>query len=388
MSRCAWADVASSRVGATALYVTAAASFAGCGVYDYELAASDDSGVNDGRGGAQSGATSSSRGGTPSAGGHVNGGSGGAGTAGAVPVAGIGGAGTSGTAGLTGWASVSECGPRGTIGGEDGPSVRPKSAAELDDALRAEGPSVIEISGTIELGERVVFVSSDKTLLGVGGAELIGSVRVRDARNVILQNVRFNGGGVPGDRDALELDASTCVWIDHCEFLDGPDSNLDIVRGSDLVTVSWSKFYYVVKDDDHRLGSVCGNSDADTPGRINVTFHHNHWGERLGREMPGVRHGKVHLFNNYFSSAGNEYCIAARYLSKLLVEHNVFEGVNDPIVFEQDADTAEVVETGNVYSATSGSAVSRGAAFVPPYAYAIESAEAARARVVAEAGVR
>jgi pectate lyase len=106
------------------------------------------------------------------------------------------------------------------------------------------------------------------------------------------------------------------------------------------------------------------------------------------KDTPGARHGKVHLFNNYFSSAGNEYCIAARYMSKLLVENNFFEGVNDPIVFELDQDTAEVVETGNVYSGTSGDAVSRGSAFEPPYAYPLEAAEAARDRVVAEAGAR
>jgi pectate lyase len=294
--------------------------------------------------------------------------------------------GSTGTAGLTGWASVSECGLRGTTGGETGPTIRPRNAQEIDDAVRASGASVIEISGTIQLGDVVPQISSDKTLIGVNGAELVGSVRILDARNVILRNIRFNGGGVPGNRDAVEVDGSTCVWVDHCEFFDGPDSNLDIVRGSDLVTVSWSKFYYAVKNDDHRFGSVCGNSDTDTPGRINVTFHHNFWAERLLKEMPGVRHGKVHIFNNYFASAGNEYCIAARYMSELLVENNFFEGVNNPIVFEVDADTAKVVETGNVYVETTGTPASRGVSFLPPYPYALETAEAARESVLAEAG--
>ncbi|MGC4065082.1 MAG: hypothetical protein QM784_10645 [Polyangiaceae bacterium] len=120
--------------------------------------------------------------------------------------------------------------------------------------------------------------SGDKTLIGVGDAELVGSVRVINARNVILKNIRFNGVNASSDLDALEVDNSSCVWIDHCEFVDGGDDNLDIVRGSDLVTVSWSKFHYQVKTDSHRLGSVCGNSNTDWPGRINVTFHHNWWG--------------------------------------------------------------------------------------------------------------
>jgi pectate lyase len=373
------ADVAPRRIDATAFVVAAWVSLVACGVRDYHLGGPEGSGVAGGAGAGGSPAVSGSGG----VGGTAFAGTGGMG---GTTSGGIGG--TGGSAGLTGWASVSECGPRGTTGGDAGPTVRPLDARELDEAARASGPSIIEISGTIELGDVVPSISSDKTLVGVDGAELRGSVRVQDARNVIVRNIRFNGGGVPGGRDALEVEGSTCVWVDHCEFFDGPDSNLDIVRASDLVTISWSKFYYAAKNDEHRFGSVCGNSDTEAPGRFNVTFHHNWWAERLLKDMPGVRHGKVHLFNNYFSSAGNEYCIAARYLSKLLVQNNFFDGVNDPIVFELDQDTAEVVETGNVYSATSGNPVSRGSAFEPPYAYPLEGAEAARARVIAEAGAR
>jgi pectate lyase len=401
------ADVGPHRIDATAFVVAAWVSLVACGVRDYHLGGPEGPGVAGGaRGDVQSGGAHHSRGGAPPDGVNVAGGTAsGAGAGGSPAVRGSGGVGGTafagtggiggttsggigGSAGLTGWASVSECGPRGTTGGDEGPTVRPLDARALEEAARASGPSIIEISGTMDLGDVVPAISSDKTLVGIDGAELVGSVRVQDARNVIVRNIRFNGGGVPGGRDALEVEGSSCVWVDHCEFFDGPDSNLDIVRASDLVTVSWSKFYYAAKNDEHRFGSVCGNDDTDAPGRINVTFHHNWWAERVLKDTPGARHGKVHLFNNYFSSAGNEYCIAARYMSKLLVENNFFEGVNDPIVFELDQDTAEVVETGNVYSGTSGDAVSRGSAFEPPYAYPLEAAEAARDRVVAEAGAR
>lgn len=298
---------------------------------------------------------------------------------------------------LVGWASVPECGPsgEGTTGGLGGPTVFPRTASELNEAVRDAGPSVIQISGTIDLGDTTLQVSSDKTLIGVEGAELVGSVRVLDARNVILSNIRFNGGPVQLTSDAVELSGATCVWLDHCEFFDGGDGNLDIVRGSDLITVSWSKFYYESKTDPHRLSNLCGNTDSDTPGKIRVTFHHNWWGAGVLQQMPRVRHGQVHVFNNYFNSAGNNYCIGAGYMARLLVQNNLFDGVANPIVFQLDevpADsglhTAEVLEVGNDYSNATGEHVSRGSAFVPPYTYTLEPAADTGTAVVAGSGVQ
>lgn len=364
-----------AELGKGSRVLACAALLSGCGVFDYQLGKIPASGGT--------GSTTSISGAAGTTGGSQAGGS-----AGASGITG-GAAGTTGTAtGVIGWASVSDCGPLGTIGGETGPTVRPQTAEDLDNAVRATGPSVVEISGSITLNDVIPQISSDKTLVGVNGAELVGSVRVRDARNVILRNIRFNGGGGSSSLDAVEVDNSTCVWIDHCEFVDGGDSNLDIVRGSDLVTVSWSKFYYVVKTDTHRLGSVCGNSNSDTPGKINITFHHDWWAPGVLLNMPSVRHGKVHIFNNYFSAASTNYCIGAGYMSKLLVQNNYFDGSTNPIIFNSDEDTAEVVETGNDYSTATGDHVTRGASFEPPYQYqnSLESAETAKASVASGAG--
>ncbi len=331
-----------------------AVTFASCGVYDYDIGSSGASGGATAQGGANNSAGAS---------------------------------GASSLGDLQGWAATSDCGPNGTSGGALGPTLRPTTIEELDDAVRAPQASTIELSGRFELGDLVLQVASDKTLLGVSDAEIVGSVRLRDATNVIVRNIKFNGANVSG-RDALEVDNSTCVWIDHCELFDGGDSNLDIVRGSDLVTVSWSKFYYVEKTDDHRLGSVCGNSDTDTPGRINVTFHHNYWGNGVLLNMPSVRHGKVHVFNSYFDTAGNEYGISAGYMARLVIENNVFDGTSEPIIFGTDQDTAEVVERGNDYSTATGAPVSRGASFEPPYEYALDELFTVSQTVPANAGVR
>ncbi len=75
-------------------------------------------------------------------------------------------------------------------------------------------------------------------------------------------------------------------------------------------------------------------------------------------------------------------------MARLLIENNVFDSVNQPIVFGTDQDTAEVVERGNDYSTATGAPVSRGTSFEPPYGYALDELATVVESVPAEAGVR
>ncbi len=358
--------------------VAVAALLAGCGVHDYDLRLGAAGGLV--MGGAGAGGVTGSAG-APAGGAAGSGGGGGA-------------AGAPGLPGLVGWAAVADCGPRGTVGGDGGPRVTPTTAAELLEAAAAEGPSVLELTGEYDLGGELLDVGSDKTLVGVGSATILGAVRVSGATNVVLQDLRFDGAVADNERDAVEVTSSSCVWIDHCELVDGADGNLDIVRGSDLVTVSWTRFHYVTKTDDHRYSNLCGNEDTDTPGKLNVTFHHVWWGDGVLAQMPRVRHGKVHVYNSYYSAAGNEYCVGAGYMARLLVENCVFDGVSDPIRFQMDEDaetgehTAEIVERGNDVSGASGAVESRGVGFEAPYAYELEETGTVRGSVMGAAGPR
>jgi pectate lyase len=292
---------------------------------------------------------------------------------------------------LIGWASVSDCGPFGTTGGGSGEAtVTVTSGAQLREALTASGPQVIAVSGLIDSPGGLGGVS-DKTLLGVDGAEIRGGFGLSGARNVIIKDIVFSDGA----DDTFELSGGTCVWFDHCEFRDGADGNLDIVRGSDLVTVSWSRFYYT-RGHEHMLSNLCGNQQprAEDEGKINITFHHNWWGAGVKERKPRVRYGKVHVFNNYYryepvpNDTGDSYQVAAGYMSKLLVENNYFDGSNTPIRWMSDENTAEVVERGNAFVGTSGEVVTRGAAFEPPYQYTMDQAEAIKDLVLAGAGAR
>jgi hypothetical protein len=44
--------------------------------------------------------------------------------------------------------------------------------------------------------------------------------------------------------------------------------------------------------------------------------------------MPRGRYGRVHVYNNYYSCAGNTYCIGVGVESQLRVESNYFDDVN------------------------------------------------------------
>ncbi|MGX1473667.1 UNVERIFIED_CONTAM: pectate lyase [Streptomyces canus] len=184
--------------------------------------------------------------------------------------------------------------------------------------------------------ERVeLLVGSNTTIVGLKGAVLKGgSLQVRNATNVIIRNLDLrdaydcfpvwqpNTGGL-GDwktaYDTIWLAGSTHVWVDHVTLSDKGhldadepthfarnylrhDGLLDITNGSDLVTVSWSRFA------DHDKAMLIGNSDSATGdrGRLRVTLHHNQF-ESVVQRAPRVRFGQVHLYNNRYVVPGDDY---------------------------------------------------------------------------------
>ena len=375
--------------------------------------------VNDGRGGAA---------GSDAGGGAGKGGSGGsssgdassdadarsdsAGASGAGGAAGAGGGkADSGPSNcptaLAGWATISGDGVTTTTGGGNATPVRPTTAAELQNYASDSTPRVIEIAGTFAVPS--LEVASNKTIVGIGNNAVInGGISIRgksDAlvQNVILRNIKVNGATTGVDYDAVQIYFAHHVWIDHCEIWDGPDGNLDMSHAVNWVTVSWTKFRYTTsyqrppgETSDHRFSSLIGHSDdnaSEDSGRLKVTFHHNWWAERVIERMPRVRFGQVHIFNNYFSSAGNNYCVRAGTNAHLLVEGNYFDGVGNPHEFNDSTDqmTASITARNNTYSGTSGnqSTGGGGAPFTtPPYSATIESAGGIPALVQGCAGPR
>jgi len=256
--------------------------------------------------------------------------------------------------------------------------------------------SVIELSGTVSGSFNL---RSNKTLQGAcgGQATINGHVGIGASTNVIVRNLRVvglnctdNSDCQMGD-DAMEIGQSSRVWIDHVDVSDGSDGNLDIVNGSDLVTVSYSKFWYRGRSGGHQFSNLIGNSDSSPgdAGKLRVTWHHNWWADKVVERQPRVRYGQVHLFNNLWTSTGNNYCIGVGANSNILAQNNVFIGVSDPMETQSYSNGSSVAHAaGNIYTSTSGMTadLNGGSVFTPPYTVTLDAASGVEAAVRAGAG--
>ncbi|MFV0136710.1 polysaccharide lyase family 1 protein [Streptomyces sp. HMX87] len=205
--------------------------------------------------------------------------------------------------------------------------------------------------------ERIVLpVGSNTTLVGLGDDAVLkgASLKVENADNVIVRNLELrdaydcfpawqpNSGGL-GDwkaaYDNLWLKGATHVWVDHVTASDKghPDQKepvhfarnllrhdglLDITNGSDLVTVSWSRF------SGHDKAMLIGNGDSATGdrGKLRVTLHHNEF-DSLVQRAPRVRFGQVHLYNNRYvvrDGTAYRYSLGIGTESAVYAENNAF----------------------------------------------------------------
>lgn len=293
-----------------------------------------------------------------------------------------------------------------TSGGSWNP-ITVTTAEQLQTLAAAVQPRVILISGTIEIP--VLDVSSNKTIRGAdahamikGGIRIAGTSTVEAdmASNVVIQNLTIDATTAETNTDRAEQDAIMVsyahhVWIDHVDMVDAPGDLINILHGSDYITVSWSSIRYV--NDTRRTAVRIGHADnnaAEDTGRLKVTMHHNWWGDAVAQRMPRVRFGDVHVYNNYYSATANVYAIAAALDSRLVVENNYFDGTPYPHVFFSyngsassfTEPTAEMVASGNTYvgaaDAPEGKLSGQGPSFVPPYPYELEPADAALKGIV------
>jgi pectate lyase len=279
-----------------------------------------------------------------------------------------------------GWASLSG----GVTGGAGGPVTEVSTLAELQSLAKASGKQVILIKGRLGNGTSRVAVASDKTLFGLPGAVLAGGIDIKDVTNVIVRNLKVEGpGAVDVDGvDAVTVQECSRIWLDHLDVSDGQDGNMDITNGADLVTVSWTRFSYTSKSQNHQFCNLIGSSDSRTTdrGKLRVTMHHNWWAEGNKERMPRVRFGKVHVANNLFASPGANHCVRAGFEADILVEGNAFIGVGEPIdLFENDFKA--VTQRNNIFTNTSGNTQGQGTAFTPDYTMALDAAKDVEARV-------
>lgn len=229
---------------------------------------------------------------------------------------------------LEGYAKDNPIGPTTGGAGKDSKTVTVTTVPEFLAAINGSAPTIIYAKGTFNFTSRP-RVGSNKSLIGVGkGAWITGAgLTIIHSTNVIVRNF---GIRAILDNDAITIQNSTRVWIDHNEFASGNfpaagpdtfDGQVDIVRASDWITVSWNYFH------DHWKSSLVGNSDAlrDVDfGKLHITYHHNYW-KNEGTRGPAGRFGHQHIYNNLYEDFLYQ-AIHSRSDNQVLVEGNVFTG--------------------------------------------------------------
>jgi pectate lyase len=222
---------------------------------------------------------------------------------------------------------------RYATGGAGGTTVAVTTAADFTTYATSASAYIINVSGTIVLGNNI-FVASNKTIQGIdSGATINGDLWIGNgSRNVVVRYLTITNPLGVGDGDGVTIiNGAMNIVVDHCTFVDCADGELDITNGSDSVTVSWCRFRYV-NQTTHRNVNLVGSSDTRTSdlGYLHVTFHHCWYDQLCTERMPSVRFGRVHVYNNYFAAAGNNYCVRTRLFAECRVENNYFENVQNP----------------------------------------------------------
>ncbi len=419
--------------------VAAVAVMHGCGTSEGDGGTGGSTGaggkISTGTGGAVVGSGGSGAGGSGSGGTNGTGGSGAGGSAGRPGTGGatgLGGAsgtggatstggapGTGGSTGscttppdpppLVGWASVGDTRVPTLNGGGSATPRTVTTVAALNAAAAGSTPAVIYVQGVLPPGR--IVIGSNKTVVGLCGAEVHGHVDVSNVSNVIIRNLKIVGYGVgncaldpsfdatvgcsSGD-DAMTIqNNSHHIWVDHCDISDGTDGNLDTTSGSDFVTISWTKFHYTPRTDvggsdstgasGHRFSNLIGSGDNVTTdiGHLNVTWHHDWWADNVNERMPRTRFGQIHVFNNLYTSAGDSYCTNSGIQTHVLVENNVYSNVHNPLSPDANGD---MLARGNLFQTTSGTTTSTGVGFTPPYPYTPDATATLAATVMAQAG--
>jgi pectate lyase len=293
--------------------------------------------------------------------------------------------------GLVGWATQNG----GTTGGAGGTTVTVSTLADLTTQAASGTTETIRVNGNFSCSADV-RLASNKTILGVGsGSGLTGcGFNLKSVRNVILRNLKISKVlAANGNGDAIHIEKSTNLWIDHNDLssdtshgTDYYDGLLDITHAADYITVSWNILH------DHVKCSLVGHSDsnaAEDTGHLRVTYHHNEF-KNCAQRNPRVRFANpVHVFNNYYVDTQTfdySYGIASTDGAGVLVEGNYFENISGPTHLGEGDSSAGSIVARNNYLTGSGAILTGGSVAGIPYAYTVDSASSVKSIVTGGAG--
>ncbi|KAH6988967.1 family 1 polysaccharide lyase [Ilyonectria sp. MPI-CAGE-AT-0026] len=226
----------------------------------------------------------------------------------------------------------------GTTGGAAGSTITVNTVAALIEAAKRDGPLTIIVSGQLSGSDRV-RPTSDKTIIGAAGSSITGvGFYVRRQSNVILRNLKI-AKVLAENGDAIGIDESTNVWVDHCDLSgdlsagkDDLDGLLDISHAADWVTVSNTYFH------DHWKGSLIGHSDsnaAQDTGKLRVTYANNYC-KNVNSRQPLIRFATVHIVNNFWDTMTLSG-VNTRMGAQVLVQSSAFVNSAERAIFFADS---------------------------------------------------
>lgn len=133
----------------------------------------------------------------------------------------------------------------GTTGGAGGSETTVTSIDELIEAVKGDEAAVVYIDSMLSGSSEKIRVGSNKSILGksseagIEGAGLF----IKEAKNVIVRNLAISKVNT-GEKDAIGVQKSENVWIDHCDLSsdldhgkDYYDGLADFTHGSDYITI-------------------------------------------------------------------------------------------------------------------------------------------------------
>lgn len=344
------------------------------------------------------------------------------------------------TAPANGWAGWD----KGTTGGAKADAKHiylVSNKAEFIAALKKDAakPKIIQIKGLIDLSEGKPYTSfadqkarsqikipSNTTVIGVtnDAGFINGSLILNNVNNVIIRNIAIEapvdvephfekGDGWNAEWDAMNIVTSTHVWIDHVSFSDGAfthdkytqkdgwdyvqhDGLLDIKRGSDFITISYSVFA------DHDKSLLFGHSDNNAEqdeGKLNITMNNNLFSNSVQRS-PRIRFGKVHSFNNVFEGSTNskktayphKYTFGLGYKGSVLSENNLFliDGLKDNCRLVTKIKGEDILDIGSQFNGKplnwSRCDFNNNIGWKPPYSYTLLPVEQLQNHLKVHAG--
>ncbi|KAJ5365506.1 Pectin lyase fold/virulence factor [Penicillium concentricum] len=280
----------------------------------------------------------------------------------------------------TGYASLNG----GTKGGAGGTTTTVSSYAAFTAAVSGDDAKVVFVSGPITKTADQVRVGSNTSIIGKDANAILSGfgILVKEKTNVIIRNLGVKKV-LADNGDAIGVQKSTNVWIDHCDVSSDMDHDkdyydglIDVTHAADYVTIS-NTFIH-----DHYKASLIGHSNsnsAEDTGHLRVTQNNNFW-YNINSRGPSFRFGTGHIYNNYYLDVADG--VNTRKGAQLLVESNKFVGSKKPLY---STDAGYAVANDNDFGGASNTALA-GTLKSVPYSYTLLGSGKVEAAVFGTAG--